>query len=359
MLRTLPESQKHKWKDSLNKVVHAYNTSRNDATGFSPFYLLFGCSTRLTVDLMFGLSRDDLCMKHTECNDLARQNISKSADDGKKQYDRKVQFSRLQPSDQVLVCNLSECGGPGKLRSPLEQELHLMVEQKGDLPVYEVTPEGRKGKSRILHRNLLLPCDFVQSDLSKPVPQRTQEKRSVPANQGSKVHQRGCDSGDEGELLGLSPTELEILSTPTAETNNHGQENMDGSQDDLLPEDMENLSEHGEDTPVTENCFLSDSETEREPLLQQEAAGSHYPVRNHHPTNILCYDHLGNPSYNPISTLSTPATNANISVYSPRLPVTPYRTLAMHNHWMIPYYTAVYLASVPFVPQAFTSMCQK
>ena len=25
----------------LNKVVHAYTSSRNDATGFSPFYLFF------------------------------------------------------------------------------------------------------------------------------------------------------------------------------------------------------------------------------------------------------------------------------------------------------------------------------
>ena len=47
--------------------------------------------------------------------------------------------------------------------------------------------------------------------MSKSVPQRTQERRrSVPANQGSEVHQHGGDSGDEGELLGLSATELEI-----------------------------------------------------------------------------------------------------------------------------------------------------
>ena len=65
-LRTFPESQKHKWKDYLNKVVHAYNSSRNDATGFSPFYLLFGRSPRLPVDLMFGLSREDTRMNHTE-----------------------------------------------------------------------------------------------------------------------------------------------------------------------------------------------------------------------------------------------------------------------------------------------------
>ena len=64
MLRTLPENQKSKWKDSLNKVVHAYNCTRNDVTGFSPFYLLFGWSPRLPVDLMFGLSWDEACVTH-------------------------------------------------------------------------------------------------------------------------------------------------------------------------------------------------------------------------------------------------------------------------------------------------------
>ena len=361
MLRTLPESQKHKWKDSLNKVVHAYNSSRNDATGFSPFYLLFGRSPRLPVDLMFGLSREDTRMNHTEYTEkwkvamkdayeMARQNISKSSEDGKKQYDRKVRFSSLQPGDRVLVRNLSERGGPGKPRSHWEQEVHLIVEQKGDLPVFEVTPEGRKGKSRILHRNLLLPCDFLQSDLSKPVPQHTQERRSVPAYQGRDVHQHGSDSGDEGELPGLSPTEFEMLSTPTAETDNHGQEQMDGAQEDLLPDDMEDLSEHGDDMSVTDDYSPSDSETEQEPSLQQEPAGSHYPVRNRRPPNILCYDHLGNPSYHPICTLTTPATTASVSVSSPWFPATPYGILAMHNHWVIPYHTPVYLASVPFVP---------
>ena len=145
--------------------------------------------------------------------------------------------------------------------------------QKGDLPVFEVTPEGQKCKSRILHRNLLLSCDFVQSDLSQPVPRHTQERRSsVPANQGRDVHQRGSDSGDEGELPGLSPTELEMLSTPTAETDNRGQEQIDGAQEYLLPDDMQDLSEHGDDMSVTEHYSPSDSETEEEPLLPQEPA---------------------------------------------------------------------------------------
>ena len=136
----------------MNKIVHAYDCTRNDATGFSSFRLLFGRSPRLPVDLMFGLKRDDSNLTHTdyvkkwelamrEAYALATKN-SKSATDGKKQYDRKVRFSILKPGDRVLVRNLSERGGPGKLRSFWEQQIHIVVKQNGDLPVYEVRPEG-------------------------------------------------------------------------------------------------------------------------------------------------------------------------------------------------------------------------
>ena len=158
MLRTLPENQKSRWKDSLNKVVHAYNCTRNDVTGFSPFYLLFGRLPRLPVDfLMFGLSRDEACVTHggyaekwqiamKEAHSLAAKNNLQSTVAGKKQYDKQVQFSSLQPGDRVLVSNLSERGGPGKLRSSWEQQIQTVVGQRGNLPVYEVRPEGQTGK---------------------------------------------------------------------------------------------------------------------------------------------------------------------------------------------------------------------
>ena len=65
MLRTLPDRMS-KWKDALNKMVHACNCTLNEVTGFSQFSLIFGRSPRLPVDLLFGTSSDVAKGNHTD-----------------------------------------------------------------------------------------------------------------------------------------------------------------------------------------------------------------------------------------------------------------------------------------------------
>ena len=64
--KTLPEDRKSRWKDAVNKMKHAYNCIVNEATGLSPFSLIFGRSLRLPKDLLFGTTSDLTKGNHTE-----------------------------------------------------------------------------------------------------------------------------------------------------------------------------------------------------------------------------------------------------------------------------------------------------
>eukprot|EP00064_Thunnus_orientalis_P023816 superscaffoldBa00009410_g24077 len=55
MLGTLQNQEKSRWRDFVKPLVHAYNCTRNDVTGFTPYELMFGRQPRLPVDLAFGL----------------------------------------------------------------------------------------------------------------------------------------------------------------------------------------------------------------------------------------------------------------------------------------------------------------
>ena len=48
MLRTLQESEKHKWHTKINKMTFVYNATQR--TGYSPYFLLFGMEPKLPLD---------------------------------------------------------------------------------------------------------------------------------------------------------------------------------------------------------------------------------------------------------------------------------------------------------------------
>ncbi|KAI5102914.1 hypothetical protein C0J45_6495, partial [Silurus meridionalis] len=168
MLRTLSDVEKADWKNSLSKVIHAYNCTRCEATGFSPYYLLFGRSPRLPIDLMFNLPLDEKQQNYAdyvrnwqtrmqEATPTASKTANREAQRGKQYYDKRVHGVELWPGHRVLLRNLSERGGPGKLRSHWEDCVYTVISRKSpDSPVYEIKPE-KGGPSKIVHRNLLLP----------------------------------------------------------------------------------------------------------------------------------------------------------------------------------------------------------
>ena len=64
MSGTLPEKPKSTWREQVPTLVHAYNCTRNNVTGFSPYYLMFGCKPHIPIDLIFGTNLTDLKGNH-------------------------------------------------------------------------------------------------------------------------------------------------------------------------------------------------------------------------------------------------------------------------------------------------------
>ena len=60
MLGTLPKKPKITWREQVPTLVHTYNCTRNNATGFSPYCLTFGCKPHSPVDLIFRTNVADL-----------------------------------------------------------------------------------------------------------------------------------------------------------------------------------------------------------------------------------------------------------------------------------------------------------
>ena len=177
LLRTLEESQKSKWKDHLNQLVHAYNCTTNSVTGYSPFHLMFGRKPRLPIDLILGDNTIPKPHSHKEylkhwkgvMEEAYRIATSKSETRKAKDRNRRNLHRTLEPlevGDRVLVRNV-EKGGPGKIRSHWEQDVYLVEDLKGNEGVvYVIRKESDpSSRRRTVHRNMLLNCNQLPLEI--------------------------------------------------------------------------------------------------------------------------------------------------------------------------------------------------
>ena len=86
--------------------MHAYNCTRNDVTGYSPFYLVYERSPRLPIGIMFGIDTDHEVTSYQsyvlkwkggmqQAFELASQHAKKRAIHSKQIYDRGLYSSQL------------------------------------------------------------------------------------------------------------------------------------------------------------------------------------------------------------------------------------------------------------------------
>ena len=115
MIGTLPEGLKIHWPQHVSTLTHAYNCTRNNATGFSPYFLMYGRQPLLPTDIEIGVFTPDVTTVATQkyvqmlkhrlewAYNKAREVSANEAKRSKNRYDQKVRCSKLDIGDIVMV----------------------------------------------------------------------------------------------------------------------------------------------------------------------------------------------------------------------------------------------------------------
>ena len=185
-----------------------------------------------------------------EAHQIAQRNAKKTTERGREYYNKRVSRGVLKPGDRVLVRNLTERGGPGKLRSRWEDVIHVVVDRMGvQSPVYKVKPESGGGHMRELHRNLLLPCDALELDASNPAfgarPRKTAAEETPLSVSGNGLQSSGEEDDDfvSVDLVAEIPSEVRASESvypdqdlPSDSVENHTTtESTNGTSDQTEP----------------------------------------------------------------------------------------------------------------------------
>ena len=169
MLGTLPADFKSKWPQHISTLTYAYNCTRSNTIGFSPYYLLYGRQPLLPIDIEYGVFTPELSEAVTykyvqelksrleNAFNKANKFCAKEVIRSKQRFDKTAKCSKLEPGDLVLV-KQKGFTLKHKIADKWETEPYEIVSQRSDgLPVYTVM---RNDRERTLHRNMLFSLDL-------------------------------------------------------------------------------------------------------------------------------------------------------------------------------------------------------
>ena len=222
MLKCLGQNEKANWKDHLAKLAFAYNSTVNKATNYSPFYLMMGRESRLPIDLIFDIDLGERQKSSTydqfvrnwhssmkQAVDIAQKHIDVSKKYNIENYNKKVKYVETKIGDYVLLRNLSDKGGTGKLRSYWQDVVYEVVDKDPNLPVFTIRSlDGKKAPKRV-HRNNIMSHNFLPFSQTEPAVDTA--SNSVPLRAPSaKSKQTPLRKPKENTAV-VSPAPIQIL----------------------------------------------------------------------------------------------------------------------------------------------------
>ena len=174
MLGTLPTHAKKNWQEWIATLTHAFNCTVSSVTGFSPYFLMFGRTPKIPLDVEMGVTlvgqkqesyqnyAKKLQVRLRWAYQITQENNKKESERQKKYYDQKMKCMSLKLDDLVLVC-VKAPSGQHKIIDQLEDEQYQVLSQLDNQPVFQVQPKDAVDDDniRILHGNMLFPIQTV------------------------------------------------------------------------------------------------------------------------------------------------------------------------------------------------------
>ena len=112
---TLSTHAKKNWQEWVATLTHAYNCTISPVTGFSPYFLMFGRTSQLPLDIDLGIpvveqeqtSHQNYAQKlHSKLQwayQKAQENKTRESEHHKKYYDQRMRCMKLKSDDLVMV----------------------------------------------------------------------------------------------------------------------------------------------------------------------------------------------------------------------------------------------------------------
>ncbi|GFU89968.1 retrovirus-related Pol polyprotein from transposon 412 [Trichonephila clavipes] len=227
MLSMYVDVEQKNWDEILPFVTFAYNTAKQETTGFTPFYLLHGREAETTLDTMLPFCPNDfddnnitkIAARAEESRQLARVHTLRAQDKDRRRYDSKHQMVSYAPGDLVWV--YTPVRKSRSLRKLLRRYFGpYQVLRRLSAVTYEVQdfdPASRKRKLReVVHVLRMKPYhDPAEQIETEDIPPKESYKGPITRSRIKALEQN--DSGALSSFRGEQCHTHNLLQVPIAE----------------------------------------------------------------------------------------------------------------------------------------------